>query len=305
LDRQIEAGLIIHQIENINTGQAFQKVQQKINNKKPVRLLTYLTRIAAVLTLPLLVFTIWTLFFRDNISQKIQNEISWQELSSPAGLRSQIILPDGTKMWLNAQSKVRYSIPFVRTHRTIALEGEAFLEVIKNSDSPFVVESGNTSVEVLGTKFNVKAYPNENNIEVALKEGKVRFNVTQENQQKHLELTPGDFMVYNRENGQASLKSTNIEKYIAWHNNVLILDETPMEEVAVLLQRWYGVMVIIGNEELKKYKFTTTFENESLFRVLELLQLSSPDIEIKYTPGKINSKTGETNQSTVLITLKK
>ncbi len=139
-----------------------------------------------------------------------------------------------------------------------------------------MVKSGNTAVEVLGTQFNIKAYDDENNIEIALKEGKVKFDAKHSSRQKSIGLKPGDHMVFDKKTGQVKLKNTDINKYIAWHDNVLILDETPMEEVAVLLQRWYGVKVVIRDNELKKYKFTTTFENESLFRVLELLELSSP-----------------------------
>jgi ferric-dicitrate binding protein FerR (iron transport regulator) len=83
-----------------------------------------------------------------------------------------------------------------------------------------------------------------------------------------------------------------------------VLDETPLEEVAVLLERWYGVKVIIKDDDLKKYKFSTTFENEPLNRVLELLELSSPALKIDYKPGKLTNETGEKNYSTVTISKK-
>ncbi len=299
-EQRIEAGSLISKLDNVDTNKAFEQVNERINTHgKSVNFINYLTRIAAVLTIPLLAFAIWSLFFSDGGTVQ-QADLSYQELSSPAGMRSQVILPDGSVMWLNAQSSVKYSIPFTKRQRVIELKGEAFLNVVKNKKVPFIVKSAETSVEVLGTQFNVKAYPGDQNIQVALLEGKVRFHVDKENHSKFLELTPGDYIVYNKEDSQTSRTNTNVEKYIAWHNNVLVLDETPMEEVAVLLERWYGVKVIIQDEELKKYKFTTTFDNESLFRVLELLELSSPDIEIKYTPSKRND-----NQSVVCIKLKK
>jgi len=117
-------------------------------------------------------------------------------------------------------------------------------------------------------------------------------------------MNPGDF--YLVEKGTKNLKavSANIDTQIAWHQNILVLDETPLEEVATLLERWYGVKVIIANDEIKKYKFSTTFENEPLNRVLELLQLSSPAIKITYKPGKMNKAEGEKNYSTVTISKK-
>jgi len=86
--------------------------------------------------------------------------------------------------------------------------------------------------------------------------------------------------------------------------NIIIFDETPMPEVAKTLERWYGVEVVVADAEINKYRFNTTFENESLFRVLELLELSSPAIKIKYTPGKINRQTNIATPSTVTITKK-
>jgi len=290
-EKRIEAGSLISKIDTIDTNKAFDQVYHRINNQdKSVKIIHYLTRIAAVFTIPLLAFAIWSLFFSNQLETVPQTELSYQELSCPAGMRSQVILPDGSIMWLNAQSTVKYSIPFTNQQRVIELTGEAFLKVVKNKNAPFIVKSEETSVEVLGTQFNVKAYPGDNTIQVALLEGKVQFHIDKQNESKYLELTPGDYIIYNKENSKTSRINTNVEKYIAWHNNVLVLDETPMEEVAVLLERWYGVTVHIQDEELKKYKFTTTFDNESLFRVIELLELSSPDIEITYTPGKNNDQ---------------
>ncbi|QGY45602.1 DUF4974 domain-containing protein [Maribellus comscasis] len=303
-DKRVEAGAIIQQIETVDIDKGFEKIQHRIDNKdKSVNLINYFIRVAAILSIPLLMITIWSLFLQ-NKTYTNHTDFSWQELSSPVGMRSQIILPDGTKLWLNSQSTIRYRIPFVNESRIVELKGEAFLNVMPDEEIPFLVKAGTTQVEVVGTEFNVKAYPEEENIEVALLEGKVKFAAINENQQKYLELSPGDYMVFNKSEGQAKRIKTDVEKYAAWRKNVLILDETPIEEVAVLLQRWYGVKVVIQDEELKKYKFTTTFENESLFRVLELLELSSPDIKVKYTPGKVNDQFEKTNQSTVLITLK-
>ncbi len=250
-------------------------------------------------------FTIWSLFFQEKQTELAQNEITWHEIHSPAGMRSHVVLPDGTDLWLNAESKIKYSIPFTRENRHVELTGEAFLKVVKNENAPFIVNAGAASVKVLGTQFNFKAYPEDEQLEVALTEGSVEFNgTTADGKKAAVTLIPNDFLAMNKTTGQVKLQNKNLNKYISWVKNIIIFDETPMPEVAKTLERWYGVKVVIADTEINKYKFTTTFENESLFRVLELLELSSPAIKIKYTPGKINKQTNIASQSTVTITKK-
>ena len=308
-DKKLEAAKLIDKAASVDVDNAYKMVSRRINQRNNTYpLITLLTRIAAVLTLPLLAFAIWSLFFQESKQTPVeltQNEITWQEIESPLGIRSHVVLPDGTKLWLNAGSHLRYGIPFTRQNREVILSGEAFLDVAENEQSPFLVKTGNAEVEVVGTQFNVSAYPGSDRIEVALKEGKVKFSVHDDTGgTKSCEMKSNDFLQYNVENQKASLKNTNIEKYIAWHRNVMILDDTPMEEVARMLEQWYGVKVIVKDESIKGYKFTTTFDNEPLFRVLELLELSSPAIKTTYTPGKPDKVTKKLSPSIVTITKK-
>jgi transmembrane sensor len=290
-DKKLEAAKLIDQATSVDVDKAYHTVSNKINQEnKSINIFTVLTRIAAVLTLPLLAFTIWSLFFHKTEKAPVemaQNEITWQEIHSPVGMRSHVVLPDGTNLWLNAGSQLRYSIPFIRENREVELSGEAFLDVVKNEQSPFVVKTGNAEVEVMGTQFNVNAYPETEQIKVALKEGKVKFRFTgDEGTAKFCELRPNDLLEFDKTEKTVIRENTSIEKYIAWHQNVMILDDTPMPELAGLLEKWYGVKVVVANEEIKRYKFTTTFENEPLHRVLELLEISSPGIKINYAMGK-------------------
>lgn len=305
-DKKMEAGILIKKIKTVDVDNAYNKVSSQIKSRsQSTRIILLITRIAAVLTLPLLAFTVWSLFFQEKPSELAENEITWQEIQSPAGMRSHVILPDGTDLWLNAESKIRYGIPFVRENRQVELTGEAFLKVVKNEKAPFIVNAGVASVKVLGTQFNVKAYPEDDQLEIALAEGSIEFTGTLADGKKAAAtLIPNDFLAMNKTTGKVCLGNKNLNKYISWVKNIIIFDETPMPEVAKTLERWYGVNVIIANSEINKYRFNTTFENESLFRVLELLELSSPAIKIKYTPGKIDKKTNIATQSTVSITKK-
>ena len=308
-DKKLEAANLIDQAASVDVDKAYHTVSNKIKQEnKGYTIFTVLTRIAAVLTLPLLAFTIWSLFFQETEKAPVeiaQGDITWQTIESPVGMRSHIVLPDGTNLWLNAGSEVKYSIPFTQENREVELSGEAFLDVVKNEQSPFLVKAGDAEVEVLGTRFNVSAWPEAEQMEVALKEGKVKFRFADDDGTfKFCEMEPNDLLEFDKKNKTVFRENTNIEKYIAWHQNIMVLDDTPMEELARKLERWYGVNVKIGNEEIKKYRFTTTFENEPLFRVLELLEISSPDIAINYTPGKKLENEEGFSASVVTITKK-
>jgi transmembrane sensor len=308
-DKKLEAAKLVNQTASVDLDKAWHKVTRKINQgNNTYSIFTTLTRIAAVLTLPLLAFTIWTLFFQEIKTVPVelaQNEITWQEIHSPVGMRSHVVLPDGTNLWLNAGSHLRYGIPFTRENREVELTGEAFLDVVKNEQSPFVVKTAGAEVEVLGTQFNVNAWPEKEQIQVALKEGKVKFLFAADAKtKKYCELQPNDLLEFDKTDKTVTRKNTNIEKYIAWHQNIMILDDTPMTELARLLEQWYGVKVVVANEEIKRYKFTTTFDNEPLHRVLELLEISSPGIKIRYTMGKPIAGTKKFSPSVVTITKK-
>lgn len=305
-DTKLEAGIILEEIKAVKVDSAWSKIGSKINFKsKATKTISVITRVAAILTIPLLAFTLWTLFFYQRDEPKhCENAITWHEIKSPAGMRSHVVLPDGTDLWLNAESKIRYGIPFVRGNRQVELSGEAFLKVAKNENVPFVVKAGTASVKVLGTQFNLKVYPEDEQIEVALVEGGIEFTGTTKEGIKTSLLASNDFLSMNKRTGKVRLGKKNLNKHISWVQNIIIFDETPMPEVIKTLERWYGVKVVVTDPEINRYKFNSTFENESLFRVLELLELSSPSIKIKYTPGKINNKTNIATESTVIITKK-
>ncbi len=305
-DKKLEAAMLLEEIKKVDVESAFKKVNSRIKTQsQTTQIITIITRFAAVLTLPLLAFTVWSLFFQEKQTELAQNEITWHEIQSPAGMRSHVVLPDGTDLWLNAESRIKYSIPFSRENRQVELSGEAFLKVVKNKNVPFIVRAGTATVKVLGTQFNVKAYPEDEQLEVALAEGSVEFTgTTADGKKAAATLVPNDYLAMNIATGKVRLENKNLSKHISWVKNTIIFDETPMPEVAKTLERWYGVKVVIADAEINKYRFTTTFENESLFRVLELLELSSPAIKIKYTPGKMNKQTNIATPSTVTITKK-
>ena len=305
-DKIYEAGKIIGEIESVDVDKAFDTVKKRIKKESKVRydLTGRITRIAAMIAVPLIIMNIWYFVSKYNNPEITQKELTWQEITCPIGMKMLITLPDSSKVWLNADSKIKYHTPFTGKTRNISLTGEAYLHVTKNNESPFILNTSDAQIKVLGTKFNVKSYPEDRHTEVALKEGSVNFHFS-DNTGKNVytSLKPNDYLILDKESKKVSIENKKLDKYLCWHQNVLIFDETPIKEVAKTLERWYGVKVFIKGNDIDNYKFTTTFENEPLSHVLELIQLSSP-LSIKYKNGKINKKTNKLNKSIITISKK-
>ncbi len=297
-----EAKRLISEMDEIDTEQAFARIKQRLApEKNNIRIWSFLTRVAAVLFIPLLLASSWLFYKQFNSDQSLQ--YAMQEITSPPGIRSQVVLPDGSLVWLNAESTIRFQVPFPKDIRNVDLMGEAFFKVTKNPQKPFIVQSGNVGVKVLGTSFNYKAFQEDKNIEVVLEEGKIALSLNTNSGVKETILNPGDRAVIEKSSGQSTISNQKINKYIAWHTGKLVFENTPMSEVALMLERWYGVDVVIEDSGILNYRFTTTFENESLFQVIELLGLSSP-IRITYVPAIIGNGSQTQTRSKVLINKK-
>ena len=281
-EKKLEAISIVEEIESVDVDRAFQEVSRKINNRKRTqRLFTIITRVAAVLTVPLLVFSIWQFSLKNNTYRVGDHSNAWQEIQNPSGIRSKVLLPDGSSLWLNAESKIGYNIPFVRENRQIELSGEAFFDVKKSKKSPFTVKTADTKITVLGTRFNVKAYQEEQQIEVALKEGSVLFeSLKRKSKEVHAEMVSNDYLVFDKAKNQFSLENKNIDQYISWHENILIFNHTPMSDWTRSIERWYGVKIDILDDEIKNYHFNGTIKDETVRDVMEILEMT---LNVSYT----------------------
>ncbi|MGQ7868822.1 FecR family protein [Sunxiuqinia sp. sy24] len=295
-----EAGKIIDQIKAVDVTTAWGNVSGKINKPKTYRLIfRQLQRVAAVLFLPVLLLSLWSLFVK--IPQVRSTLIAHQEVTSPIGCRTKVELPDGTHVWLNAESTIKFPVPFIGQNREVELLGEAYFEVTKNKDNPFLITSNEAQVTVLGTSFNFRSYPEDQLAEVVLKEGTVRFESGYNNISSEYLMKPNNRLVVNKRSGELAITDVRVDKYIAWHQNKLVFDESSIDELAEKLERWYGVEVILQGKNFQAYRFSTTFENESLQHVIDLLELSSPiNIEYKQAEYKPGDKT--VTKSKIIIT---
>lgn len=297
-----EASRIVSEIEAIDSQSAYLRISKKIQSHSRASLfLQTLTRVAAVLFIPALIAFIW--LYNQPKAPLVSLPYAMQEISTPSGVRSKIVLPDGSTVWLNAQSTLKFRAPFDPFSRDVTLTGEAFFDVKKNPDAPFIVQSGTARVKVYGTRFNCKAFTEEDKIEVVLEEGKVSLNTGGVEKVIEKILKPGDRAVIDKVGNQTNITNEKVEKYIAWHDGKLVFDETPMQEVAIRLARWYGIDVVIDDPRISKYKITTTFDNESLHQVLELLGMSSP-INIQYVQATVDQTTQEQTKSKVIFSRK-
>ncbi len=246
-------------------------------------LLFYWQRIAAILLLPLLI--IGGIYFLID-KNALNSIVVWQTITTPPGVKSQVQLPDGTKVWLNSESSLRYPSSFSSYNRDVELKGEAYFEVVKDDKHPFFVDLGRIEVEVVGTEFNVINYGQEKQTEVVLASGKVKLLEKQKDQRLLItEMVPGQRVVYLKTRNKFSISQIDPEKYISWTNGQLIFKDDPMDEVVRRLDRWFNVIIEIEDSEIAQYIYTATFRDETIEQVLNLLARTSP-IKYDIIPGK-------------------
>jgi ferric-dicitrate binding protein FerR (iron transport regulator) len=211
------------------------------------------------------------------VRQPASEEIAWAEIYAPPGTRTRFLLPDGTKGWLNSDTKLNYPLNF-KQNRHLNLSGEAYFEVTKNRDLPFVVTTSNLDIKVLGTIFSVSALLAENTTEVILEEGSVEID----NPGTGLKamLKPDQKFIFDNLNKENQTVSVNAQQYNAWKDGMLVFRNEPLAEVFKRLSRWYNVKITISDEQIKRYKYRATFQNEPIEEVIRLIAMTLP-IEYK------------------------
>jgi transmembrane sensor len=224
-------------------------------------------------------------------------ENSLKVFTAANGERKNFQLPDGSFITLNAGSSIRIKENFGMATRDVFLNGEAFFDVKHNEKSPFIVHTATMDVKALGTAFNVKAYPNENTTETALIKGLVEVTLKQDNDYKML-LYPNQKIKWNNLSADVKTKRISLAKKlneiknndslrktlvasgdglikeIAWKSNKLVFDNEEFDDIALLLERWYGARILFKDNNIRHYRFTGVFEKEELSTVLDFLQES-------------------------------
>lgn len=202
---------------------------------------------------------------------------AYNELVVPVGGECHVLLEDGTDVWLNADSKLKYPIVFNGESREVVLSGEAYFEV-KKDNRPFIVNLESGDITVLGTSFGVSAYPGYPNY-TTLVRGSVRFTSLRREQ---IVLTPGEQAVVDIF-GSLKKRNVDVEEFVGWKDGVFIFKDKPLAEIMEILERWYGVHVIFQDNSLKELEYTGSLERyDSINTFLQLLEkLEEIQYEIK------------------------
>lgn len=205
------------------------------------------------------------------------NPNAFNTLSTPTGGQYNIVLADGTKVYLNAVSSIKYPTQFNGDKRLVELEGEAYFEVAKNKNKPFIVKSDNQSIEVLGTHFNVHAYANESVVKTTLLEGSVA--VSFKNQKSILK--PGQQSNVSDNFTKIKIREVDTDEAIAWKNGRFKFDNADLKTVMRQLERWYGIKVEYRGD-VSDVRFSGgTFMNKNLSEVLKVLELSNIKFKVE------------------------
>ena len=195
----------------------------------------------------------------------------YNEIRTPRGTDYKMILPDGTKVWMNADSKLKYPVAFGQSQREVFLEGEAYFDVKKDPEYPFTVHTSRGDVQVLGTGFNIRDYRGEARVVTTLVEGKVVYKASERHEA--VIILPGYQLI---DNGYEELapQEVDVEMYVGWKDGRYIFEDATLEEIMQVLSRWYDIAVFYKREEVKKLHFTGDLERyKTINDFLEFMEI--------------------------------
>lgn len=241
----------------------FSQLQSRIANKQMRR---RFLRIAAVFVG--LIVTSFSAYLLVN------EDTQWQTVTVAKGEHNEVVLPDGTKVKLAPDTKFHYPVDFSASTREVKLEGQAFFDVAHDKDRPFIVHTTFSDVEVLGTKFNVKAYPNEKNTTTLLVEGKVNVGFMNADRERIGEqlLAPAQMSNYNHKTQKINVHRVDMKHELAWLDKRLSFRNESFSEIANKIERHYNVNVIFYDGRLSAKRITGEFKEETITEVLEIFQ---------------------------------
>jgi len=274
-----------------------------ITEDKPTRVLPlrrWLSYAAAIIVLAGSAFFIYryTTGKRPPATADTTANNTMSEVVAKSGSRSKLVLPDGTQVWLNGESRITYQHNFNDTLREVNLEGEAFFDVTHNAAKPFIVHTDGIDIKVLGTAFNVKSYPSDETIEATLLRGSIEVVKQHDLSAPKVILRPNEKLVFNKKEPaattvkrqaatatvQAGISITRLPanipdsviKETSWRYNKLDFNGDSFEELVPKMERWYDVRITITNERLKRTRLKGNFERETIVQALEALKLITP-----------------------------
>lgn len=230
----------------------------------PIHILKHAAGYAAAICITIL--STWMVM---NDREPAEEMVTYEEFTTPSGQRAMVKLHDGTTVWLNARSTLRYPNHFAREERKVELDGEAFFDVEHNEHKPFVVSTEKLDIKVLGTKFNVFAYKGREEFNTALLEGSVKV-YERMNEEKALFMNPNE-CVELKDNKLVKRPMGNTD-FLLWKEGIYAFDDVPFEDIIKKFELYYDIVITVNNSKLMKYKFSGKFRQrdgvESALRTL-------------------------------------
>lgn len=262
---EIESKVTFEQlISRLNEQYQFKQREYKWGSS----LLTNFQKIAAILILPVVLLLSYLIFSDSEIGNHYCVTIA------PNGQKSEIVLPDNTHIWLNSGTQLKYPSSFGKNNRDVFLTGEAYFEVAKDEHKPFIVHASDIAVKVLGTKFNVKAYSDDEVVETALLSGRVNLIVDSGiGTKSELIMNPGEKLNYQKNNKLILKSGFEMDEVVAWKNNKLIFRDDTFDNLVKKIERWYNVEVIYDKTLFHDKRLTVELlEGESLERLMQIIE---------------------------------
>ncbi|HBG39890.1 MAG TPA: hypothetical protein DDW85_00585 [Porphyromonadaceae bacterium] len=236
--------------------------------RKAIPLWRKIAGIAAIVIALIVSGTFATFYLLDTYSEPIV-------VSTRLGEKAQVILPDGSTVWLNACSHLAYKKSFLTFKRQTTLTGEAFFEVTPDRRFPFIVSHDNSEIKVLGTKFNVRCNDDDNFLSASLVEGSILFSDA--DKKLSVKMKPGEHLLFDKQNNTTALSQvTSVEDIYGWIDGKLIFHNTSLEEIGKDLEKYYNVEIVFNDEQVKRERFTAEFEmTDNIHHILSMLELTN------------------------------
>lgn len=293
LDNETRESMRKHLLMTLNARRERDKEYGNSGNPFGLTGTRFWLSIAASLTLIVSVVAIWQLtapskvdhpiaqIVDDSVSKLIFADSTEQRISH-RGQKSLLLLADGTKVWLNADTRLTYPKDFAhRDLRVVYLDGEAFFDVVSDPKKPFIVYTRDLNIQVLGTSFNVKSYADDTEVETTLAEGRVEIDKrTESAKNEKIILKPNQKATFSRASKHIEVREVAPDEISTWRSNRLVFRSEPLSEVIKQLERWYNVRFHVTNPADLSCPLTANIEKESLKEVLDLLAVTH---NISYT----------------------
>ncbi|CAM4323984.1 FecR family protein [Zobellia nedashkovskayae] len=270
----------LNQNSTTDSKTAYKLFKKKRNRRR-------LSNYASYAAIGLIFLSTGFFFLKDSLSyeqkenQSLNDKVQIAESSNVN--KESVVLPDGSTVVLNIDSRIEYPASFTGETRRILLYGEAIFDIVHDSLHPFIVQTEHYDVKVLGTTFNVKSYPNDTQTETTLITGKVELL---RDKQNPIVLSPSEKAVFHKVENKVKVRKVISEDVVAWQKGTLVFNNTPLQQVALDLERKHNKKITINSVKLLKYEYTGTLDNLTLEESLELLKISSP-IDFKISENEI------------------